>query len=101
MCARLGDMPDPLATQNPLISLRRLWYSGVQNTEGRSMPTWQTWAVAVGGPIVSGLLMWGILNAQQDANRLTALEIRVEHLEGQTAKMLEIVLGLLQRAGGQ
>ena len=65
------------------------------------MNTWQAWVVAVGASMVSGLVMWRIVNDMQDANRLTTLEIRVEHLEEQTAKMIDIVLGLLQGAGGQ
>lgn len=65
------------------------------------MTSWQTWTLAVGGPVVSGLLLWGILGNRQDAHRLTALEVRVEHLAEQTTTMRDIVLGLLRGAGGQ
>ncbi len=65
------------------------------------MTAWQAWTVAIGGPGVSGLLMWRIVNDMQEASRLAALEIRVEYLEKQTTKMLEILLGLLQASGVQ
>ena len=54
----------------------------------------------MGGPVIAGLLTWGILDKMADVDRLTALGIRVEHLEEHVAKMLEIVLELLQGAGG-
>ena len=88
-------------THAPLIFLLDSAILPCYRTRRRILNTWQVWAVAVGGPIVSGLLLWGVLDDMQDANRLTALEIRVEHLEEQATKTIEIVLGLLQESGGQ
>ena len=65
------------------------------------MKTWHAWAVAIGGPVASGLVMWKIVNDMQESTRLTVVEIRVEHVEKQMAGLVELVLELLQGSGVQ